>query len=595
MIHMNKDKFKKVLDIEKTHTDRAMIHYKELLKENIVIHYDIFILSVICPIFAAVLSYFSYQHITKYRSLFVLLILVFLGYCPSLIVLAFKEGNKLFKNIGWHTERYKKHRILNRIFFMLFHLLVIFFRNTILFAYIIIIAAIIATPILLPISFILNTQVPDLPIYVGLPIQILIFLIALAYVFSATHPRILPLKEVFSDMFIGLVFGFREIIQFFTGIVIGSIFVGVGILGIVYQNMFQFIIITSISGIMYGFSVSFTVKDIIERNIIHFGKVRCYLRLNKRAKARYILHEIKATGKYALPEPFEYYLEALWLYEKGIKNQDQQNNIKDQLLYSAEVADCIEEYCEEWVDIIRETGLLIGINNLSLPEKKMEISDLELIKRLEKEVGFTLEMQEFEKIHEFNRRGFAVDKNNQIIGLNLDEIKLDSVPTSLPSFRHLKNLRLSNTKLKDFSFLKGLSKLTQLTLRKNEITDISFLKGLSNLTQLDLSYNQITDISFLQGLSKLTKLFLGHNQIADISFLQGLNNLTWLALWNNQITDISFLKGLSKIEALDLRNNEIKELPKAIFELGLEIDVDKEFECRQKIYLYGNPLENRRW
>jgi Leucine-rich repeat (LRR) protein len=223
-------------------------------------------------------------------------------------------------------------------------------------------------------------------------------------------------------------------------------------------------------------------------------------------------------------------------------------------------------------------------------EEEMAVSDLELIKQLEHELGFTLEVQEYEKIHEYNYRGFTVDKNNQVIGLNLDEIILDPVPVSLPSFRHLKKLRLSDNKLKDFSFLLRLSDLTLLILRKNQITDISFLQSLDKLIHLDLTYNQIKDISFLQGLNKLEKLFLGYNQIVDISFLQGLNNIAWLALWDNQITDISCLRELNKLKALDLRNNKIEELPGAIFELGLEIDMDHEFECFQKIYLHGNPL-----
>jgi internalin A len=196
-------------------------------------------------------------------------------------------------------------------------------------------------------------------------------------------------------------------------------------------------------------------------------------------------------------------------------------------------------------------------------------SDMELIKQLEKEIGRKLDERKFENIEGETQQGFAIGENGEVVGLNLDEIELDPVPVSLSKFHHLKKLSLSN----------------------NKLTDISFLQGLSNLTQLDLWHNKITDISFLQELSNLAVLALGGNQITDFAVLKGLSQLKKLSLWNNQITDISFLQGLSNLTKLDLRKNQIKELPEAIAELGLEIDVDSEYEWKQKIYLYNNPLE----
>jgi small GTP-binding protein len=272
-----------------------------------------------------------------------------------------------------------------------------------------------------------------------------------------------------------------------------------------------------------------------------------------------------------------------------------------------------------------------------LNQKTMEakMSDLDLIKQLEKEIGRELEKRDFEKITSYMQRGYAINKNGNVIGLNLNDIKLVPLPASLSKLRHLKKLRLRNTRTKDIYFLQGLSNLTDLNLMDNQIKDISSLQGLSNLTDLNLSNNQITDISFLQGLSNLTTLNLSRNQITDISFLQGLSNLTTLYLNNNQITDISFLKGLinlttlylmnnqltdisvlkglhhlttlslganqitdisflqgmQNLERLGLRQNKINELPEFIIELGMEIDVDSAHSWENKIYLFGNPLE----
>ncbi|MGD2090641.1 MAG: leucine-rich repeat domain-containing protein [Candidatus Aminicenantes bacterium] len=130
-------------------------------------------------------------------------------------------------------------------------------------------------------------------------------------------------------------------------------------------------------------------------------------------------------------------------------------------------------------------------------------SDRELIKQLEKEIGRELYEREFENIHNFGERGFAIGENGEVVGLNLDEIELDPVPASLSKFHHLKKLSLLST------------------------------------------------------------------GITDISFLQGLSNLTYLYLMNNQI----------------------KELPEALVELGLEIDVDDNNGWDEQIYLANNPLE----
>jgi internalin A len=236
----------------------------------------------------------------------------------------------------------------------------------------------------------------------------------------------------------------------------------------------------------------------------------------------------------------------------------------------------------------------LGFGAWNFPWKGLEgtmTSDLELIKQLKKEIRKNLEERTFEEIGGYRKRGYAIGKNGDVVGLNLEDSELKPVPVSLSKFHHLKKLSLYKTDITDISFLQGLSKLTLLDLSSNQITDISFLQGLSKLTQLNLSYNQITDISFLQGLSNLTELDLRSNQITDISFLQGLSNLTLLDLSSNKITDISFLQGLSNLTRLDLINNQIKELPEALVELGLEIDVDELFTWGQKIYLYKNPLE----
>ena len=96
--------------------------------------------------------------------------------------------------------------------------------------------------------------------------------------------------------------------------------------------------------------------------------------------------------------------------------------------------------------------------------------DLEIIKKIEAQIGLKLVL-----LAEFDlskvKRGYLLDKKDQIVGLQLDEVEIQ-----------------------DYSFLAELEKLTQLYLYANKISDISFLKDLTGLTQLDLRYNKISKL-----------------------------------------------------------------------------------------------------
>ncbi len=91
-------------------------------------------------------------------------------------------------------------------------------------------------------------------------------------------------------------------------------------------------------------------------------------------------------------------------------------------------------------------------------------SELKMIKELEKEIGKKLGEISFEKITQETKAGYAFDKRGDIVGLNLDKMKLKSVPLCLLKFKHLKTLSFYENQLTDISALKGLSNLSSLYL-----------------------------------------------------------------------------------------------------------------------------------
>ncbi len=122
------------------------------------------------------------------------------------------------------------------------------------------------------------------------------------------------------------------------------------------------------------------------------------------------------------------------------------------------------------------------------------LNDLELIKQLEKEIGKKLEKIDFDEVEEYGNNGFALNEKGEVIGLNLDFVKLKLIPQLLSQFLHLEKLRLVHTGVSDVSTLGELKNLTTLCLCSNNIRDIFPLGELKNLATLDLRNNQITEL-----------------------------------------------------------------------------------------------------
>ncbi|HLP47416.1 MAG TPA: TIR domain-containing protein [Candidatus Kapabacteria bacterium] len=161
-------------------------------------------------------------------------------------------------------------------------------------------------------------------------------------------------------------------------------------------------------------------------------------------------------------------------------------------------------------------------------EKTMKMSTDLLLKEVEAITGTKLEKVSINDI--VSKKGFALDDNENIIGLNLDSSKLTDV-SFLKNFPTLKQLILAGNQISDANLtLNGLGELAHLSLRSNKIAEISFLKELRNLEVLDLSENDISDVSSLKDLHQLIRLQLDFNPITilpkEIVFLENLEFLS---------------------------------------------------------------------
>ncbi|MCP4157140.1 MAG: leucine-rich repeat domain-containing protein, partial [bacterium] len=100
-------------------------------------------------------------------------------------------------------------------------------------------------------------------------------------------------------------------------------------------------------------------------------------------------------------------------------------------------------------------------------------NDLEIIKRLEKNIGKKFKKAVINAIRYYHKSGYyAVNEENRVIGLNLSQTNLTKGPEELKALPGLVSLNLYDNQICDISFLKDLANLTKLYLHNNQIRQL---------------------------------------------------------------------------------------------------------------------------
>ena len=188
------------------------------------------------------------------------------------------------------------------------------------------------------------------------------------------------------------------------------------------------------------------------------------------------------------------------------------------------------------------------------------MSDLECIKAIKQTLGIKLR-----RVGEisWNKKGYLLNSEEQIIGLALNDLKLNDLSKIIEPLAKLSNLQklyLSKNQFSDLTPLAKLTNLQKLDLQNNQVSDLVPLNTLSNLQELDLRYNQVSDLTPLATLNNLQKLDLQNNQVSDLVPLTYLSNLQELDLRYNQFSDLTPLATLNNLQKLDLSRNQVSDL-----------------------------------
>ena len=169
--------------------------------------------------------------------------------------------------------------------------------------------------------------------------------------------------------------------------------------------------------------------------------------------------------------------------------------------------------------------------------------------------------------------------------LNIEEIS---------ELKGLKKLKINGHNLKDITFLKGLTNLTELVIpkkRENDvIVDISVLGELQNLISLQVGCLKLNGCEAISKLRKLEYLGLGNTGIDNVEFIKELCQIKELQLFNNE--KLNSLKGLEQLvllKKLDLANIGSKAKFDEVGELVNLVELD--LSCN-KAYIDIVLLEN---
>lgn len=195
--------------------------------------------------------------------------------------------------------------------------------------------------------------------------------------------------------------------------------------------------------------------------------------------------------------------------------------------------------------------------------------------------------------HLMNLSGAGLEELKNLQALRLADLRLVSLPTSLPSSLRSLDARSSDLKSLDAGALEGLDHLEELHLQDNLLLSLMFPLRLPELRALNVSGNLLTDFvpGAFQSLDKLETLDLSWNflsnftagafpaslQVLNLSFnlLGSLppsafaqNGKMWsLRMQSSNLSDVSEgFVNLTSLKDLDLARNRLAELPLSAFD-----------------------------
>ena len=140
---------------------------------------------------------------------------------------------------------------------------------------------------------------------------------------------------------------------------------------------------------------------------------------------------------------------------------------------------------------------------------------------------------------------------------------------------NLTNEQVASIGLNDYQELEGLGLSGCKTL--TEIQNGDYLG--SSIRYLYLSETGIRDFSFLNSYRYLSTLYICNNELESLDFLSSCNDLVLLNIYGNKISSLEPLRGCDELETLNAGMNYIMDFT------GLEQSIRLSFLCAEDCYI----------
>src|SRR5690606_7507708 len=142
----------------------------------------------------------------------------------------------------------------------------------------------------------------------------------------------------------------------------------------------------------------------------------------------------------------------------------------------------------------------------------------------------------------------------------LERVQLDHLDW-LRYGQRLEKVYISHSKIKDFSALARMPRLSDLEITESSLQNADFLGSLKWLRYLNLARNDLADIARLSRLVHLEKLILaGNKRLTALHGIESFAELRTLDVSGTGIHSLSPIASLSELTALFLENTPIKEI-----------------------------------
>lgn len=165
----------------------------------------------------------------------------------------------------------------------------------------------------------------------------------------------------------------------------------------------------------------------------------------------------------------------------------------------------------------------------------------------------------------FNKKMLWTQKPNakelhrliQIKELEISENRSISNVTPLEKLKHLRKLKINDTKITNVSSIGNLPYLTEIDLSKNPISDLDALQLLSNLEFIYLNNTPIDNLDWLFGLTKIKVLDISSTEIKNLKALTNVIHLEKLIAYNTKINNIKPIEDLPDLILLKIYNSKV--------------------------------------